>query len=294
MTCISVIVPCYNTAPFLSQCLDSLLSQDFDKSYNIILIDCKSDSGEEEIGKKYEKENPGKVFYYRYEKNSGPSLSRNLGILHSSGEFLTFIDGDDYVSKDYLSTLYSRERKTGADVITGGYYLDLGKKTVKGYSRTSFTGNGKKALKKLRRSPLRKRRTFCWGRLYKKSLLVSCGILFDQTQRKYEDTLFFFQVRLNSAKVCYLKKPIYYYRRHKSSLRNREGNNIREHLVAFKKAKEYTKLHAPERTKKLFGKLWLARKLQFSYDFNSSIEAKNKKAKKEIKRREKKIFSVEK
>ena len=88
-TCISVIVPCFNSGKYLSSCLDSLLNQDFDESYNIILIDCKSEGKEKEIGTRYQAQHPGKIYYYRYEKNDGPSLSRNLGLRHANGAFIT-------------------------------------------------------------------------------------------------------------------------------------------------------------------------------------------------------------
>ena len=294
-TCISVIVPCFNSGKYLSSCLDSLLNQDFDESYNIILIDCKSEGKEKEIGTRYQAQHPGKIYYYRYEKNDGPSLSRNLGLRHANGAFITFVDGDDYVQKNYLSSLFRHIRKKDADIATGGYYIDNGKKTFKGYSRTSFTSRGTKALNKYRHSPFRKLRTFCWGRLYKTEFLKKSRILFDPSQVKYEDLVFFFSTRLRADKVTYFKEPIYYYRQHESSIRSSANNYYIDHLMAFEKAKKLTTLYAPYRGKRLFRKRHLARKLQLDFDAketakrNPSLSLRS--IRKERKQQEKKIFS---
>lgn len=297
-TCISVIVPCYNSGNYLRRCLDSLLDQDFEESYNIILIDCNSLGEEKKIGREYQSSHPGKVYYYYYAKNSGPSLSRNLGLRHANGAFITFVDGDDYVTKDYLSSLFHQIRKKNADIATGGYFIDDGKKSFNGYSRASLTCRGTKALKKYRHSPFRKLRTFCWGRLYKNCFLKENKILFDSAQKKYEDLVFFFSARLRADKVTYFKKPIYYYRQQSSSIRHQAVDYYSNHLLALKKAKDLTAIYAPYRRKSLFGRRRLTRKLQLNYDLeetrkkNSSASKKQRKA--ERKKQEKEIFSCKK
>ncbi len=294
-TCVSIIVPCFNSGKYLSSCLDSLLNQDFEESYNIILVDCKSEGKEKEIGTEYQAKNPGKVYYYRYEKNDGPSLSRNLGLRHANGAFITFVDGDDYVRKDYLSSLFRQIRKKDADIATGGYYIDNGTKTFKGYSRTSFSSRGAKVLNKYRRSPFRKLRTFCWGRLYKAEFLKKNRILFDPSQRKYEDLVFFFSARLRADKVTYFKEPIYYYRQHENSIRSSADNYYIDHLSAFEKSKNLTALYAPYRRKRLFGKRHFTRKTQLDYDAKETVKRNPalslKNVRRERKRQEKKIFS---
>lgn len=282
MTCISIIVPCYHSGPYLPKCLDSLLSQEFSEPYNIILVDCKGDEQEQETAKEYQKRFPDKIFYYRYETNLGPSLSRNLGLRHANGAFVTFVDGDDYVSKDYLSSLLNLARKKKADIVTRGYYLDYGNKIRKGYSRASLTTNGRKVLKKYRKSPLRKLRSFCWGRLYRTSYLRENRILFDTTQVKYEDLVFFFRVRIADGKAVFSKKPVYYYHQNPNSIRHNRTDLYSEHLKALRKAKEAIKNIVPERTPKLFKKEPLCWKIQLRFDRKSSGEEKRKEQEKEI------------
>ena len=101
---ISVIVPAYNAAGTIKHCLNSLLDQDF-ADYEIIVIDDGSNDSTGDICKKYMQEQQN-IRYIRQE-NAGPSAARNNGTQNAKGEYITFVDSDDYVGKHYLSKLYS-------------------------------------------------------------------------------------------------------------------------------------------------------------------------------------------
>ena len=99
---ISIIVPVYNTEKYISECINSLLSQTYN-NYEIIIIDDGSTDNSYKICKDYEKKHK-KIKLYS-QKNSGVSSARNLGIKVSSGDFIIFVDSDDYCNSNYLETI---------------------------------------------------------------------------------------------------------------------------------------------------------------------------------------------
>lgn len=115
---ISVIIPVYNVAPYLAKCIDSVLEQTY-KNIEILLIDDGSSDESGSICDRYEKMDNRILVFHK--KNGGLSDARNYGIERASGAYLTFIDSDDYVSKQYISYLYSILKKYDADLAVCGY-----------------------------------------------------------------------------------------------------------------------------------------------------------------------------
>lgn len=106
---ISIIIPVYNSKKYLKQCLDSIISQDFE-AYEILLINDGSTDGSGEICEAYAgKDKRIRVFH---QPNTGVSNARNKGIEAAQGKWLTFVDSDDYIKEDYFSAL---EQKIEAD-----------------------------------------------------------------------------------------------------------------------------------------------------------------------------------
>lgn len=96
---VSIIIPSYNQANFLSETLDSVLSQNY-QNWECIIIDDGSTDNTKEIAQKYYSKD--KRFKYIKQENQGPSVARNNGILNSSGKYILPLDSDDLISKDYL------------------------------------------------------------------------------------------------------------------------------------------------------------------------------------------------
>lgn len=114
---ISVIVPVYKVEKYLDKCVQSILSQTY-RDFELILVD---DGSPDECGKKcdyYAKEN--KKIIVIHKKNGGLSDARNAGTKIARGKYITYIDSDDYVSKDYLQTLVSLKEKYDADIVVTG------------------------------------------------------------------------------------------------------------------------------------------------------------------------------
>lgn len=115
---ISIIVPVYNVEQYLSKCIDSLLVQTY-KHFEVLLIDDGSPDNCPEICDCYAAQDARiKVFH---KKNGGQSSARNLGLDHAKGEYIAFVDSDDYVSPFYLERLYQRITEDHADLSICGY-----------------------------------------------------------------------------------------------------------------------------------------------------------------------------
>ena len=111
---ISVIVPVYNVEKYLPRCIDSILSQTF-KDFELLLIDDGSPDNCGKICDEYAaKDRRVRVFH---KPNGGVSSARNLGLDKACGEWITFIDSDDYVAVDYLEELVSFKINSGAELV---------------------------------------------------------------------------------------------------------------------------------------------------------------------------------
>lgn len=117
---LSFIIPVYNSEKFIKKCIESLISQETKYEYEIILIDDGSTDTSSSIIDKYAE----KISYiYAYhQKNKGISVTRNRGINYARGEYIAFVDNDDFVSKDYVEILLNRAYEKNADMVKCGHY----------------------------------------------------------------------------------------------------------------------------------------------------------------------------
>ena len=112
---ISIIVPVYNTEKYLKRCFDSLVCQTLNDIEIIIVNDGSSDNSQSIIDQ-YSKMHPGEIFSFNKE-NGGLSDARNLGLKHVRGEYISFVDSDDYIDKDMCERMYNNGIKTQSDVV---------------------------------------------------------------------------------------------------------------------------------------------------------------------------------
>ena len=119
---LSVVVPVYNMEKYLDRCIESILKQTY-KNMEILLIDDGSTDNSYNICEKYKKkDNRIKVFY---KKNGGLSDAKNYGILHSSGEFITFVDADDWIDETMYEVMLKEMQEKKADISICGRYIDF-------------------------------------------------------------------------------------------------------------------------------------------------------------------------
>ena len=119
-----IIVPVYNAEKYLAQCLDSLLGQGYG-NYHVTLVDDRSPDGSAEIAAAYAAKYPEKIRLMTNEENIGQGRSRMKAVYETDAEYILFVDSDDYVAPDYVST-YMRESEGDYDLIIGGFTKDIG------------------------------------------------------------------------------------------------------------------------------------------------------------------------
>ena len=117
MPTISVIVPIYNTAAFLSRCIESLVNQTY-SDLQIILIDDGSTDESGAIADEWQTKDPRIEVYHQ--QNQGQSAARNVGLQHARGEYIAFVDSDDYIDSNYFSTML-QAADDATDCVQTGY-----------------------------------------------------------------------------------------------------------------------------------------------------------------------------
>lgn len=179
---ISVIVPVYNAEKYINQCVDSILNQGF-TDFELLLINDGSKDKSGEICDDYAKcDQRVNVFH---KENGGVSSARNVGIDHALGEYIVFIDSDDYVDKDYLSILMGGN---DADLVVTGYTSFGDKVDSWSYSNTTYCdGQISVCLSRyLNEAPFRAP----WDKRYKRSIIIENNIKFNPNLRSNEDGVF--------------------------------------------------------------------------------------------------------
>lgn len=203
---ISVIVPIYNVEKYINKCVDSIINQTY-KNIEIILVNDGSTDNCYNICNEYEKkDNRIKVIH---QENSGLSEARNAGIKIAKGEYLAFVDGDDYILEDMLEYLYGLINETNSEISVCNFirYWNDDKKIVDyDITRKKIVLNKEKALKEILKNDLLK--SFAWNKLYKKSLFKNVKY---PKGMKMEDVATTYKLISNSEKVVIGKVPKYYY-----------------------------------------------------------------------------------
>ena len=210
---ISIIVPIYNVEKYLRQCLDSIQDQSY-QNFECLLINDGSPDNSADICKEYVSKDPR--FRYIEKENGGVSSARNLGLEHSKGEYITFIDSDDWVDSDYLEVLYKSLTDEKADVAVSTYKqfnMDDNNYYVhsyqRGYEKKIFTGpeliDEFIALDTFDHSY-----RFVCGKLVRKCLLDK--IAFNEKTTLGEDMEFWLKLYLISNKIVYVNRDSYVYR----------------------------------------------------------------------------------
>ncbi|MEE1199268.1 MAG: glycosyltransferase family 2 protein [Christensenellales bacterium] len=214
---VSIIVPIYNVQNYLERCVRSLVEQTYVCIEIILVDDCSTDQSLG-IAERFARENPEKCRVIRREKNGGLSAARNSGLRAATGEWLTFVDSDDWVTSDYVETLHRTASEEGADIVMSGfyYYYPSGK-----CIEVSTSGNLNTA------SSHREKVALCdpcaTTRLFRSSLFFENGISFPEDIWRSEDIATSIPVITMTDRISIVKRPMYYYYQRAASLSNQNG-----------------------------------------------------------------------
>ena len=215
---VSIIVPIYNVEKYLHKCIRSLVKQSYNPIEIIMVDDCSTD-GSALIAKKYAEEHPDICCFIQRENNGGLSAARNSGMKIANGEWLSFVDSDDWVSEDYVSSLIATATSSEAEVVLGNanYVYDNGEMKSANAFGNLKPGASKKEIIALCRS-------YAWGRLFKASLYYDSNIVFPEDIKRSEDIGTIIPILTKAGTIALLEKPIYYYYQRSTSISNTNKN----------------------------------------------------------------------
>jgi len=241
---VSVIVPIYNAESHLKRCIDVLLKQDFNKSFEIIMVDDASTDNSQNIIKK---QNSPLIKLYSLPSNNGPSAARNIGLKIAKGDYVFFLDADDTISTSTLKTLYSHAKENGFDLVFGDIKRIENSQnqreniflypTDKNFSNSDIT----EEIKKRMYNPLSTLGLIgLTGRLIKRSIISKNNLSFEEGLRYLEDEVFSWDTLAYCKKAKYIRKQLYsHYINPNVSSALSEGINRGFSVSNFKLAKDH-------------------------------------------------------
>lgn len=217
---ISVVVPIYNMEKYLEKCINSIINQTY-TNLEILLIDDGSTDKSKLIIDKFAREDSRIKAYHK--KNGGLSDARNYGIKKATGEYIGFVDSDDYIEKDMYEKLYNNLIKYKADISVGSFNIIYENDNIKKieyksvFDKTSVL-DSEEAIKLL--FSKNDFGNFAWNKLYKKKLFNNIKY---PVNRKMEDLGTTYKLIDCSTRVVYTPLKLYnYYQRNGSIMRSRD------------------------------------------------------------------------
>jgi len=209
MSKVSIIVPVYNAQKVLPHCVESIINQDY-KDIEILLMDDGSKDESFKIISEYAGKDHRIVPVHK--ENSGVSSTRNLAISMATGDYIQFIDADDWLPFDATKLMVRAIEEDNSDLLVADFYRVVdGKSTKKGSIRKGGVISVKEYADKMLLTPADFYYGVVWNKLYKKAILDEYNIRFDEKISMSEDAIFNLQYLLHVNTISILKSPVYYY-----------------------------------------------------------------------------------
>lgn len=217
---VSVVVPIYNVEKYIKKCMDSLVNQTL-QEIQIIFVNDGSTDESGNIAKEYASKYLNKIIYLEKE-NGGLSDARNFGMRYAEGEYIAFLDSDDYVENTMYEEMYNKALQENSDYVECDFLWEYPDKTKKD-KRNSY--NNKKEM-------LTNVRVVAWNKLIKREILEKNNISFPKGLR-YEDIEFTYKLIPYLNKVSYVDKEFVHYVQRNNSIANVQNERTAEIFTIF-------------------------------------------------------------
>ena len=218
---VSVIVPVYNAQKYLVRCVDSILAQTH-KDLEIILVDDGSTDNSPKLCKEFaQKDSRIKVIH---KQNEGAGMARNMGLQEAAGEFVMFVDSDDYIESTTIEKSLTVRREYNADLVMFGRFNQTadGKITPKPMTADKCLFEGDEVVSKVLSGLFTYKMGVgisCWGKVYDINLIKGSNISFNSERELLsEDAFFMLQLFKHIKRVALLPESLYYYCQNENSL----------------------------------------------------------------------------
>jgi glycosyltransferase involved in cell wall biosynthesis len=235
---VSVIVPVFNIPNrFLQQCLETLAKQTFQSMEVIIVDDSSSLEGNAELCDEAARKNQ-RFRVIHLKTNKGVSAARNRGIREAIGDWLTFVDPDDWIENDMVEQLTQRIGFADTDIVVCDCCVEYDRQTIKNsfynIPESNFIWDEALRKKTLLQILGRNKEYFPseiaigvpWAKLYRRSFILQHNVYFNEKLNRMEDNIFNLYLFSIANKVEYLPKTLYHYRRSGNSASSRFSPNV--------------------------------------------------------------------
>jgi glycosyltransferase involved in cell wall biosynthesis len=234
MTLISIIIPVYNCSKYINKCIDSIINQK-GVDYEILLIDDGSTDSSGNICDLYAKKHKNIMVYHK--ENEGVSAARNTGIDKCRGEYITFVDSDDFLEPNALSLKLKKLIELDVDIVIGSFNkfssegdLITPIQNTDGDSLLDANEIVEYTISYLRNPRKKQMLMSCWGKLFRMSIIEKNSIRFDTSLHNAEDLDFNFNYLSYVKSALFIEQTVYNYQKNMSytSLSTRIPENPRK------------------------------------------------------------------
>ena len=230
---LSVIVPIYNVKPYLRQCIESICCQTY-RDLEIILVDDGSCDGSSKICDQYRKMDDRIVVLHK--ENEGLVKARKTGLQISRGEYIAYVDGDDWIEPEMFERLYGTMTENNADIVMCGHYIDTGNISKEAYHDVPDGYYRKKQLiEKIYPEMIAGRAFFdwkiypaLWDKLFKRECIMPYQMEVDERLKMGEDAACTYPALLNADRIYILRECLYHYRQTTTSMVKNIQNHTEE------------------------------------------------------------------
>lgn len=219
MSCLSVIVPCYNGEKFIGRCLESLVNQTLQDIEIIVINDGSTDNSQDIIDSYANKYHNIKAYKI---PNSGIADARNFGVSKVETPYFGFLDCDDYTDVTMFEKMYNKAIETNAQVVVSNFYWVKGKK--KKLEKEGPYNTGKDMLIHLF--------AVLWNKIYDTAFVRSTNIRFPSGNR-YEDAYFLYCLTPNIERLAFVDEAFVHYVQHENSITHNNNEEVKNMITIF-------------------------------------------------------------
>ena len=229
MVKVSIIVPFYNVEKYIEKCLTSLVNQTLEE-IEIILVNDGSKDKSIKVAKDFEQKYPAKIRYYE-KPNGGLGDARNFGIKFAKGEYLAFLDSDDYVEPTMYEEMYEMAIKEKSDMVECDFWWEYPNKKKEDIGVEYKNQN----------DMLLKARVVAWNKLIKKEIYEKHPEARFAVGLRYEDVEGFYKILPYINKVSFIRKPFIHYVQRNNSISNTQNKKNEEMFIVLDNVLNYYK-----------------------------------------------------
>ena len=289
---VSVIIPMYNAEKYVAECLDSLFDQTF-QDFEVIVVDDRSTDNSVAIVRNYSSKFGKRLTLTHTEKNSGSSVARNQGLMLSQGEYILFLDADDFILLTALETLYNAAKEYDADIVYEGTHYINNPNDISlcrdGLSKKLLSENREDKTELIVDDPNKNLDRLlligdegsfraAWSKFFRREFLIKNKITFPNLPNA-EDVVMVINAYCHAKRILRIPTPLVFYRNYNPSLTRMKRLPLVQISYWFSVFIDFAKiLRELEEKNEILSKnpdyLFATLKRQLGACFNRTIEAR--------------------